>query len=218
MIPCPRLNARITCTYSTVDGQGQEGGKAIADVLFGSVNPSGKLPVTFPNTDNEMNFTKAMYPGNFPDPRNPSQQEANYSEQLLVGYRWYDAHNVQPAYPFGHGLSYTTFDYSELHVSTSGVSFTLENNGTSFAGAEVAQLYLSFPPQAREPPRQLKGFQKVYLHPASKERVTLPLTARDFSIWSVASHEWTLVNGTFGVAVSSSSRDDRLIGTLRVSA
>ena len=113
--------------------------------------------------------------------------------------------------------SYTTFHYSDLKVNKTAVSFALENNGT-VAGAEVAQLYLSFPPQAGEPPRQLKGFHKVYLRPGDKERVTLMLTPRDFSIWSVTAHKWTIVTGSFGVTVSSSSRDDRLSGTLRVAA
>ena len=112
--------------------------------------------------------------------------------------------------------SYTTFHYSDLQANTSTVSFTLANNGTKFAGAEVAQLYLSFPPEAGEPPQQLKGFHKVYLSPGSKQRVSLPLTPRDFSIWSVATHEWKIVSGSFGVAVSSSSRDHRLTGTVRV--
>ena len=194
---------------------GQEGGNAIADLLFGDVNPSGKLPLTFPNVDNEVNFTKEMYPGTFPDHGNPSQQEASYSEKLLVGYRWYDAHKVAPAFPFGHGLSFTTFHYSELQSSTSAVSLTLTNNGSA-GGAEVVQLYLSFPAAAGEPPQQLKGFQKVYLQPGEKAQVTLKLSPRDFSIWSVAAHSWQVVSGAFGVAVGSSSRDHRLTGTIEV--
>lgn len=111
--------------------------------------------------------------------------------------------------------SYTTFHYSDLQINGTSISFMLENNGT-YAGAEVAQLYLSFPPQAGEPPRQLKRFQKVYLRPGEKERVTMILASRDFSIWSVAAHKWTIVTGSFGATVSSSSRDDRLSGTLQV--
>jgi beta-glucosidase len=135
---------------------------------------------------------------------------ARYDERLLVGYRWYDANHVAPAFPFGHGLSYTTFSYSELHASAAGVTFTLTNNGT-VAGSEVPQLYLQFPPSAGEPPQQLKGFQKVGpLAPGASQQVTIKLSSREFSIWSTAAHGWTPVSGKFGFAIGSSSRDIRL--------
>ena len=131
------------------------------------------------------------------------------------GYRWYDHYQIEPAYCFGHGESFTSFHYSGLHVSTSAVSLTLQNNGT-VAGAEVVQLYLSFPSGAGEPPQQLKGFEKVHLEAGESTLVTLGLDARAFSIWMVGTHAWTVVSGTFGVAVGSSSRDHRLVGSVEV--
>ena len=131
------------------------------------------------------------------------------------GYRWYDHHQIEPAYCFGHGESFTSFHYSGLHVSTSAVSLTLQNNG-SVAGAEVVQLYLSFPSGAGEPPQQLKGFEKVHLEAGESTVVTLGLDARAFSIWMVGTHAWAVVSGTFGVAVGSSSRDHRLVGSVEV--
>ena len=131
------------------------------------------------------------------------------------GYRWYDYHQIEPAYCFGHGESFTSFHYSGLQTSSSAVSLTLQNNGTT-AGAEVVQLYLSFPTQAGEPPQQLKGFEKVHLEAGESSFVTISLDARAFSVWSVDAHAWTVVSGKFGVAVGSSSRDHRLVGSVQV--
>lgn len=130
-----------------------------------------------------------------------------------MGYRWYDANNVTPAFEFGLGLSYTTFQYSNLAVSTSSVNFTITNTG-SRAGAAVPQLYLGFPASAGEPPKQLKGFQKVYLQPGQASRVSLPLNQRAFSIWDISSHSFQPVSGTFTAYVGASSRDIRLTGTV----
>lgn len=177
---------------------GQEEGNAIADVLFGAVNPSGKLPVTFPNIENEVNFKVDEYPG-------VGLQEY-YREQLNVGYRWYAAHQVTPRFAFGFGLSYTTFDLSGLAITGRQVSVLLKNTG-SVSGAEVVQLYLGFPPSAGEPPIQLKGFSKVFLAPGASEKVTFTLTDRDLSIWDVSTHSWTVVSGTFTVNVGTSSQD-----------
>ena len=132
-----------------------------------------------------------------------------------MGYRWYDAHDVEPNYPFGHGLSYSKFDYSGLKTSTTSVSCTIKNTG-KLKGAEVPQLYLSFPSAAGEPPQQLKGFTKVVLAPGASTEVAFPLSPRSVSIWSVTTHAWTVVKGSFGVRVGSSSRDIRLNGTLTV--
>jgi len=195
---------------------GQQAGNAIADVLFGKVNPSGKLPVTFPNIENETQLTPAQYPG-VPDPEKPDY--AFYSEKLLVGYRFYEAHNIsfKTGFPFGHGISYTTFTYSGLAISQdlggSGIvaSFEVKNDG-AVAGAEVAQLYLTFPAAAGEPPLQLKGFKKTrILAPGETELVVLNLRPRDLSIWDDKTHQWTLVEGTFMAKVGASSRDIRLV-------
>jgi len=191
---------------------GQQAGHAIADVLFGKVNPSARLPLTFPAAEDDIAFDSHQWPG-WPDPRTPAH--ADYSEGLLVGYRYYDAFGLEPAYPFGHGLSYTTFSYSSLAVNTVAltVSFTLHNVGAR-DGAEVAQLYLAYPPSAGEPPRVLRGFRKVSLAAGKSETVTFQLEKQDLSVWSVTAHDWAEVKGTYGVHVGASSRDDRLTGTL----
>merc|ERR1712130_1078392 len=115
---------------------GQEYGNAIADVLFGAVNPSGKLPITFPTHENDTEMAPQQWPG--------VNGVSVYSEKLKVGYRFYDAEQVEPAYPFGHGLSYTTFQYSNLRVDGRNVSCAVKNTG-DMDGREVVQLYLQFP-------------------------------------------------------------------------
>jgi len=177
---------------------GQEEGNAIADILFGAVNPSGKLPVTFPNKENEVNFKPDEYPG-------VGLQEY-YREQLNVGYRWYATHQVVPRFAFGFGLSYTTFDLSGLTITGRRVSLQLKNTG-SVSGAEVVQLYLGFPSSAGEPPIQLKGFSKVLLAPGGMQTVVFTLSDRDLSIWNVATHSWAVVAGTYTVYVGTSSQN-----------
>jgi len=185
---------------------GQQYGAAIADILFGVVNPSGKLLVTFPNVENEMNLSVAQWPGI------NNAQVAVYSEKLNVGYRWYASNpSVKPAYPFGHGISYTSFKYSDLKVAGRTVSFTVENSG-AVSGAEVPQMYLKFPDAAGEPPKQLKGFTKVNLAAGASTTVSFELDDRSFSIWDVSTHAWTIAPGSFGVMVGSSTEDIRLTG------
>ncbi|WP_370971538.1 glycoside hydrolase family 3 C-terminal domain-containing protein [Amycolatopsis sp. cg9] len=181
---------------------GQQDGAAVASVLFGDVNPSAKLPITFPaaDTDTPAN-TAAQFPG--------VGGVATYSEGLEVGYRWFDAQGRAPLFPFGYGLSYTTFAFSGLSVRNTGdgatATFTVRNTGRR-AGAEVAQLYLGFPAAAGEPPRQLKGFSRVSLAPGEARRVTIRLAARDFAVWDTAGHAWQPVRGGFTVSVGGSSR------------
>jgi len=186
---------------------GQEEGNALADVLFGKVNPSARLPVTFPNKDNEIGFTQQQYPG--------VNLHATYSEKLEVGYRWYTAHNVVPAYPFGHGLSYTTFDYSGLTINGRTITVTIKNTGTR-AGAEVAQLYIGFPSSAGEPPIQLRNYEKVTLNSGASQQVSWTLDDVALSIWDATNHRWARQSGTFQVYVGASSADIRLKGTLTV--
>ena len=155
--------------------------------------------------DNEVGFTQSQYPG--------IGGVSVYTEKLEVGYRWYDAHGVAPKYAFGHGLSYTTFAYSDLAASPGEVSFTVSNAG-DVSGAEVPQLYLGFPPAAKEPPRQLKGFTKTkILAPGESTAVKFSLTDRDLSVWDVGTHGWSKQTGTFQVFVGASSRDVRLTGS-----
>ena len=188
---------------------GQAQGEAVASILYGEVNPSGRLPVTMPARENEIGFTRAQYPGiAFAD-----GLQTSYSEGLEVGYRWYEVHSVAPAFCFGHGLSYSVWSYEALSASRTHVNFTLTNSGR-VAGAEIVQLYITFPPEAGEPPRQLRGFQKLRLEPSASVDVTLPLTSRAFSTWSVHEHEWAVAAGVFKIEVGASSCDIRASTTL----
>jgi beta-glucosidase len=184
--------------------------------LQGDVNPSGKLPVSFPTA------VGATWLGAVPNTQWPGVdtgkgwREVSYSEQLLVGYRWFDATSTAPLWPFGHGLSYTTFTYSGLSVagkvsptSNATVTLTVANTGAR-AGAEVVQLYVAFPASAGEPPKQLRGFEKLELAVGGKAAVTFTLTAADVSVWDVTADNWALVPGNFHALVGSSSRDIRL--------
>ena len=184
---------------------GEEDGNAVAAVLFGKVNPSGKLPLTFPRSVNEtLAANPRQYPGN--------GKTVRYSEGLDVGYRAYQEDHIKPLFPFGFGLSYTTFRFSDLKISMQSgqqratVSFRVTNTGQR-TGAEVAQLYLEFPPVAEgnEPPLQLKGFRKINLKPGETKVVHLQLSQHDFSYWSVKRHAWQIATGTFQVMVGSSS-------------
>jgi beta-glucosidase len=187
---------------------GEEDGNAVADVLFGDANPSGKLPITFPRSAKDtLASNLAAYPGD--------GKTVQYSEGIEIGYRWYDTHHVDPLFPFGFGLSYTTFAYSDLKVTpgkpdthTAQVSFRITNTGHR-KGAEVAQLYVGFPSIASgdEAPHQLKGFRKLLLAPGASREVTVPLDASSFSYWSVADHTWHIQPGTYTISAGSSSRD-----------
>ena len=133
-----------------------------------------------------------------------------------MGYRWYDAHKVAPAFAFGHGLSYSTFALSGLKASADSVSATVTNTGDR-AGATVVQLYLGFPEDAGEPPQQLKGFSKQPLKPGQSADVTFKLSERDRSIWDVGTHAWAEAKGTFTATVGLSSRDPKaLVGSFDV--
>lgn len=200
---------------------GQEDGKAIASVLFGDVNPSGHLPVTFPASAKSMPAaSKKQFPG--------VNGNVYYSEGLDVGYRWYDAKNVKPLYPFGYGLSYTTFKYSHLHIAPghpdgpgkgghgdAKVSVDITNTG-SRTGSAVPQLYIGDPKSANEPPKQLKGFQKVSLKPGQAKKVQFNLGPQAFSIWDSNANSWTILNGTYKIMVGSSSQNIRLQGKLPI--
>ena len=195
---------------------GQENGNSLAQVVFGDVNPSARLPVTIPVSSNQVPAsTSAQFPG--------INGHAAYSEGLEIGYRWYDANNVTPLFPFGFGLSYTTFDYSNLTVSAvspSGqvqIGFDLTNTGGR-TGAEVPQLYLGFPAAAGEPPKLLKGFQKISLSPGRTQHVTFNLDWEDLADWDPVARGWLVTPGGFQVMVGASSRDIRLTGAFTVAA
>jgi len=186
---------------------GQEEGNAFANLLFGTSSPSGRLPITIPNKENEVGFTQAQYPG--------LNYEVEYTEKLEVGYRWYNAHSVKPLFGFGHGLAYTTFEYKNLRIDGRKVSLKVSNSGGR-DGSEVVQLYLDYPRDAGEPPLQLRGFQHVNVKSGQVAQVQFDITDKAVSVWHVHNHAYTVVPGSFGVSVGASSRDIRLTGKLHV--
>jgi beta-glucosidase len=194
---------------------GQQVGTAIARLLFGDANPSGKLPVTFPKSLADVPaHTTAQWPGN--------GTNVQYSEALKVGYRWYDSQNIAPLFPFGFGLSYTSFGFSNLQVGAlSGgqatVSATVTNTG-SRAGTEVVQLYVGHPAANGEPPRQLKNFQRVTLNPGQASTVQFTVTARDLAIWDTTANAWRTPAGSYTIAIGNSSRNTPLVGSLAAPA
>jgi beta-glucosidase len=178
---------------------GLQHGNALADVLYGDAEPGGRLPQTFPRSEQQASFEPAAYPG--------VDGKETYDEGLLVGYRGYDARGERPLFPFGYGLGYTSFAFRDLAVRRAGdgadVTFTVRNTGDR-TGAAVPQVYVSFPRSAGEPPKQLKGFDKLTVDPGATRRVTIHLDRRAFAHWRAG---WVVTPGDYGVAVGSSSRD-----------
>jgi beta-glucosidase len=192
---------------------GQEAGSSIARILFGDVNPSGRLAMTFPANEHQGPGSSFLdYPGD--------GMTVNYTEGVLVGYRWHDAKNQEPLFPFGHGLSYTTFRYDNLQVVQPGgdqaaVSVRVTNTGKR-EGAEVVQLYLGFPAAAEEPPNQLKGFEKIGLKPGESKVVTMKLDKDSLGAWDTDAHGWRVYPGSYTAMVGRSSRDIRLKGSFTI--
>ena len=207
---------------------GSMGGLALAEVLAGTISPSGKLPMSWPK---KLEDVPAYATGSYPQKADNSQGDifvglvnqgqnaraarasfqpvAKYAEELLVGYRWYDCHDVEVAYPFGHGLSYATFQYSNLKVTPTldgfDVSFTLANN-TQFEGEEVAQVYVSRPTSHIErPEKELKGFQRVALKRGESKIVTIPIRRSDLCHWDEAAQAWMMEPGKLDIYVGGSS-------------
>ena len=196
----PRVPAVVQLWYG-----GQEGAHALADVLLGAVNPSGRLPTTFPV---ELGDVPAMahYPG--------GGGQVVYEEGLMVGYRAFDSLGIEPRFPFGHGLSYTAFDYGEIRVDGRTVEADVTNTG-DLAGAEVVQLYVgAVAAPVPRPVKELKGFAKVRLAPGETQTVRFDLDDRAFASWS--EQGWRVAPGEFEVLVGASSRDIRGRATLKV--
>ena len=207
---------------------GQEGGTAIAEVLFGKQNPEGKLPISF-DSDWESNPSQPFYSGTpgadtklhtigvDGKPLDYIVPHIKYGDRLMVGYRYWTTTGKHPLFPFGFGLSYTTFSFANLQApaaAASGsavpVSFDVTNTG-AVAGAEVAELYVSDPSsKATRPERELKGFEKVRLAPGETRHVTLNLDARAFSYWDQPAHKWTIDPGKFVILVGDSSQNTPL--------
>jgi beta-glucosidase len=198
---------------------GQAAGGAAADLLLGIANPSGRLAETLPIRI-EDNPSYLNFPGD--------SGHVRYGEGVFVGYRGYDATNREVSYPFGHGLSYTTFDYSHLSTTVTGsansrdlaiaVTCTVTNTGIR-SGHEVIQLYVGdLKASVARPIRELRAFRKVHLEPGSAETITFSLTERDLCYWSIVDSHWKLEAGEFEFAVGASSRDLRLRTILDIPA
>ena len=195
---------------------GQEGGQATANVLVGAAVPGGKLPMTFPA--HESDAPTATSPLRYPGVNN----QEYYSEGIFVGYRWYDQNNITPLFPFGFGLSYTTFGYDHLNTKPNGntprVQFTVTNTGTR-TGTEVAQVYVGrLPTSAPTPVKQLAGVARLTLRSGQSSRVTVELDPRSLAYWDTTSQRWITPGGNVSVLVGSSSRDIRLSGEIQVAS
>jgi len=190
---------------------GQETGAATAALIFGTVNPSGKLPVTFPVSLSQVPAqTEAQWPG--------TSTGIDFSEGVDIGYRWYQSAGLTPLFPFGYGLSYTSFSFSNEKVGafnadgTATVTATITNTGSK-AGADVAQLYVGDPAASQDPPEQLKGFQRVTLNAGQSATVTFPLTIHDLAAWSPTGNQWEAQAGTYSIKVGDSSANLPLTGS-----
>ena len=200
---------------------GQQGGQALAEILYGKVNPSGKLPITIDKTI-EDNPSYASYSDPAAYRGDNALAEMTYSEGLYLGYRGYDKKHSKPLYPFGFGLSYTTFGYSDLKLSsnvltpgaTVDVKFTVTNTGDK-AGFEVAQLYVQpVKPSVDRPEKELKGFTKVYLKPGESKTVSIPLDSRSLAYYVENTDSWNVDAGKFKIRVGADSEDLDLSQTL----
>ena len=186
---------------------GQAGAGAMLDLLTGRVNPSGKLTETYSMVYEDIP-SSAYYPA--------KERNSDYREAMYVGYRYFDTYKKAVRYPFGFGLSYTTFEYSDLKVDDNGVTFTIRNTG-SCDGAEVAQLYVGLPgskiPRAE---KELKGFVKVFLKAGESKTVTIPFDKYTFRYWNVKKNGWAVEGGTYAISVGGSVADIYLTDTLEV--
>jgi beta-glucosidase len=197
---------------------GSSGSDAVANVLFGVVNPSGKLPVTFPRSEADLPHPTVVKPPK--ETIDADRQgwkriaaglpafQVTYDEGVKVGYKWYDAENKPVLFPFGYGLSYTTYSYSNLRVTpgkTPHVSFTVTNTGNR-AGAEIAEVYASLPVSANEPPKRLVGWNKVQLKAGESKEVSVDVDPKYLSIFDVKRNGWQLVPGEYSFLVGGSSQ------------
>jgi beta-glucosidase len=191
---------------------GIRGGEAIASVLFGDVNPSGKLPVTFPKS--EADLPEVQLPGSTPAPEPgagdtpgrrtaPSSFDIHYAEGLKVGYKWFDAEGKQPLFPFGFGLSYTAYAYSDLKTTPGKdvqVSFRVANTG-EVAGEEITQVYVALPDSAGEPPKRLLAWEKVALSPGETKTVNLKIDPLGLSVFNADKDQWEILPGRYTISV-----------------
>jgi len=193
--------AMLQCWYP-----GGRGNQALAEILFGKTNPSGKLATSFPRTMDGTYYANA-YPS--------KDQKMVYNEGLFIGYRWFDANNKAPLFPFGFGLSYTTFNIRPIQANEKSVTVEVQNTG-KIEGAEVVQLYVGeAKPATKQPVRELKGFAKVNLKPGASTKVTIPLNMRSYAHWDTKAHDWKVAKGTYNLWVGDSSRSLSLVGVVK---
>jgi beta-glucosidase len=200
---------------------GSRGADAVANILFGDVNPTAKLPMTFPRSDADLPHPTLVQPPpeSIPNDRVPevwrqiaaglAPFQVNYDEGVKVGYRWYDAENKPVLFPFGYGLSYTTYSYSNLRIGGGAdptVTFTVTNTGNR-AGAEIAEVYASLPAAAEEPPKRLVGWSKIPLNAGESKEVTVSVEQKFLSIFNVKKNGWELIPGEYTFMVGGSSQD-----------
>jgi beta-glucosidase len=208
---------------------GSDGASAVGNVLFGTVNPSGKLPNTFPKSEADLPHPTITMPppasSHFDGAATPEKWaaglppfEVTYDEGVKVGYKWYDAEYKKPLFPFGFGLSYTTYRYSGLQVTPgekTKVTFTVTNTG-SRAGTEIAEVYAGLPSAAQEPPKRLVGFTRVKLNPGEKKNVTVEIEPKYLSIFDEQKDDWSLLPGDYSIMVGGSSDSLPLKGTVNL--
>src|SRR5580693_8550292 len=200
---------------------GSSGARAVSNVLFGDVNPSAKLPITFPKSDADLPHTSIVKPPEASTTKDGDPDawkkiaaglpafQITYDEGLKVGYKWYDTEHKQVLFPFGFGLSYTTYTYSNLKVTPGKnvhVNFTVTNSGNR-AGAEIAQVYAALPAAAGEPPKRLVGWSKVKLNPGESREVTVEVDQQYLSVFNVDQNAWHLIPGEYEFLVGDSSRN-----------
>ena len=211
-----RVSAVVEAWYA-----GSKGADAVANVLFGDVNPSAKLPMTFPRSEADLPHPELLKPpagqpsvaGGVVVTRSHPTFSVHYDEGLKVGYKWYDAENKPVLFPFGYGLSYTTYSYSDLKVKLgreTTVSFTVKNTGRR-AGAETAEVYVALPASAGEPPKRLVGWSKVHLNAGESREVSVTVEPKYLSIYDESLDGWKLVPGSYTFMVGGSSQDLPLV-------
>jgi beta-glucosidase len=197
---------------------GSRGHKALANILFGEVNPSAKLPITFPRSEDDLPHKSIVQPPPRTEPVGPEAWKKRleglpafqtyYNEGLKVGYRWYDAEKKPTLFPFGYGLSYTTYSYSDLKVTPGDrvrVSFTVKNAGDR-AGTEIAEVYAALPSTAGEPPKRLVGWSRVSLEAGQSKEVSLDVEPLFLSVFNSTKHGWERPKGDYTVMVGGSSQ------------
>ncbi len=195
---------------------GSKGADAVANILFGDVNPSAKLPLTFPRSEADLPHPTLLMPP--PGANSKPSFDVHYDEGLKVGYKWYDAENKPVLFPFGYGLSYTTYRYSDLTVTPGGqttVSFMVKNTGRR-AGEEIAQVYAALPAAAGEPPKRLVGWGKVKLDSGESREVTVTIDPLYLSVFDETLNGWKLVPGSYTFMVGGSSQDLPLVEKVNV--